>query len=100
MFNHYALIDPRSPEDYRYVGRTQHTLKRRLSMHLNTAKTHYPGSPVHQWIVDLLLLGIKPEIVNLSFGFEGDEEFLIKHFAREGHCLLNVVHNYNGKKGE
>jgi hypothetical protein len=89
MHSIYALIDPRTPEKFYYIGHTQ-TPKRRLSGHC----VDKVPSPKRDWIQGLLAQGVRPQvkiIEQFEIGFPlGRERYWIKFFMALGHPLTNV----------
>ena len=57
----YKLLDPTSLE-VRYVGKTEKTLKHRLSMHVTTSIKNKSKTHKEAWITGLYLTGIRPLI--------------------------------------
>lgn len=57
----YKLIDPISLE-VRYVGKTEKTLKHRLSMHVTTSIKNKNKTHKEAWITGLYSLGVRPLI--------------------------------------
>lgn len=57
----YKLIDPTSLE-VRYVGKTEKTLKHRLSMHITTSIKNKNKTHKEAWITGLSLTGLRPII--------------------------------------
>lgn len=92
----YALVDPRKPEAYRYIGCTKN-LQARLSGHIRTAEKAPWDSPRKAaWIMALDRAGIKPSIITLQ-EVRGSRPRAAKHerqwidFAlQQGHPLLNT----------
>ena len=57
----YKLIDPISLE-VRYIGKTEKTLKHRLSMHVTTSIKNKSKTHKEAWITSLYSLGLRPLI--------------------------------------
>lgn len=57
----YKLIDPTSLE-VRYVGKTEKTLKHRLSMHVTTSIKNKNKTHKEAWITGLSFIGLRPLI--------------------------------------
>lgn len=57
----YKLVDPTSLE-VRYVGKTEKTLKHRLSMHVTTSVKNKNKTHKEAWITGLYSLGLRPKI--------------------------------------
>lgn len=88
----YCLRDPRD-QAVRYVGKTAQTLSSRLRGHLNDAK-RTSKRRVCQWISELTILGLAPEIEVLEETGEGwpeREVHWIEHFLLAGADLTNVA---------
>ena len=61
MVKIYKLIDPTSLE-VRYVGKTEKTLKHRLSMHVTTSIKNKNKTHKEAWITGLSFIGLRPLI--------------------------------------
>ena len=86
----YALVDPRTGRT-RYVGKTTQRLEERISQHCS-CKAHLP---VAHWAMKLVSLGLKPIVVILQSGIEGDaweaaERLWIRYMWSLGAELLNL----------
>ena len=57
----YKLVDPTSLE-VRYVGKTEKTLKHRLSMHITTSIKNKNKTHKEAWITGLSFIGLRPLI--------------------------------------
>jgi len=94
----YALVDPRSPREYRYVGETKNGLRVRLNGHIQAsrrrARLRRRLSPVNEWIASLIEDGIRLGIVLLERcerkTWKARERRAISLYRNRGHRLLNV----------
>ena len=98
----YALAEESSPEDYRYIGRTNQSAHRRLGKHLSAAKTE--DNYVHRWIRKVQAEGRKVILVvledNLTFEESGLREIaLIAKCKKEGYRLTNISLGGDGSLG-
>lgn len=91
----YALVDPRAPKNFKYVGKTINT-KDRLKSHISRASKRL--TPKDEWLCQLQADGITPQIVILEevgFRYEcewGDREhFFITYYFNKGFKLLNTL---------
>lgn len=87
----HALVDPRKPEDYRYIGKTKKQIKKRISEHIadcnRGCKTYR-----NNWIRSLLNDGIRPVgiLLEITFSDGAKEEIAaIKFYKKQGHKLTN-----------
>ena len=66
----YTLSDPRTPDDIRYLGKTNQKLARRLDQHVSSTKraNNGNGSRNHNtnWITSLLKEGLRPVIIEID----------------------------------
>ncbi len=95
----YALVDPREPNKYRYVGKTENMVARMYS-HLVDSRKDWKKYHRANWIRKLLSVGIKPEFVVLeTVGQEWPERerHWISRLRSEGHDLTNSVDGGGGK---
>lgn len=99
----YALSLQSDPTNYRYIGRTSKSLRRRLSAHKSAAKK---GSKtyVYRWIRKSLAIGetilITPLEENLTYEESGFREiFYIKEFRELGYNLTNLTDGGDGALG-
>lgn len=85
----YGLIDPRT-HHLRYVGKTEYSLRKRLTQHVRRAK----NAGVREWIEGLAADGLRPEICEIetvpSTGWMAAEVFWIAFFRCAGAELFNV----------
>lgn len=84
----YALVDPRTGE-IRYIGKTEKRLANRLEEH-----TAWPvNSGMRQWLAELHLVGLKPQIEPITCcgeqWWQGKEAFWIRWARIHGAHLLN-----------
>jgi hypothetical protein len=97
----YALVDPRNPLAWRYIGRSfrpqcrrfQHTYQSRRMLRGVTAK--------ERWIRSLLSAGLLPSAIVLEDHIllrdaGAREQFWIRRALLEGHPLTNAV-RYSGR---
>lgn len=96
----YALVDPRMPDQVRYVGNTVQSLSARLTKHLAN-----PSSAVARWmdeiapvvpeIIELTVVDVDPDFVTEGGVAEGpvhDVEYAVMEALDAlGHNLLNHV---------
>ena len=99
----YVLVDPRKKNEYRYVGKTQAKLARRLSGHIYDAvKPANILKHTHRlhWLRKLISEGVKPEIILLEIvdsSKENDQEiYWIARLKKEGHKLTNSTKGGDG----
>ena len=101
----YALVEPgteHTPDPYvRYVGRTEGSLRRRLSEHIADAKASRMGNEaLCTWILGLLRWGRRPVVLSLKTATSHqaadlDEIYHIRLCADLFPDLLNEKHNPN-----
>ena len=95
----YALISPKTPEEYRYIGQTQQSLTKRLSGHLYDAerKNNY----VQCWIRKLIKQNIKPQIILIDNNgiWNESEKYYIQKYRKDGHKLTNLTDGGNAFSG-
>ena len=89
----YGLVDPRFPDDIRYVGKTAGPVQSRLLRHISASKEM--RNRKDKWIRDLLSQGIRPHAKVLEIvedDWESSERGWISK-AREsaGGDLLNIM---------
>lgn len=90
----YTLVDPREPNNIRYVGKAKN-LKNRLRWHIVEAKDENSFSYKNNWIRILLKDNIKPLIEEVDYvekeqwGFW--EQFYIELFEQWGFKLTNLA---------
>ena len=65
MLNVYALVDPRTGRK-KYVGQTKHKPEYRLRAHIGRSKNGIDKTPKADWIRELLLLGLEPNLQILT----------------------------------
>lgn len=97
----YALVDPRNPMEYRYVGKTKKVKLKRLYEHIACANR---GGKTYRdnWIRSLLREGVRPEQVLLEVTFTDGAVEEIGAIARcraEGHPLTNTTIGGEGCAG-
>lgn len=89
----YALVDPRTGS-VRYVGKTETSLRRRLSMHISHVRTGYLCGPCQKWIAELMNVGLRPQIIALEevdrTNWESAERKWINHYRSLDAQLLNI----------
>jgi hypothetical protein len=94
----YALVDPRTPERIRYVGKANDTTAR-MKAHVYLAKCK-ATNPRLCWIQALLNAGIIPEVRVLEAvtaeKWQSREQFWIAHFRAAGHRLTNTTDGGDG----
>ena len=69
----YALIDPIT-KSIKYIGKANN-YKRRYKTHISASKTK--NTPVYNWINDLRLLGLMPEIQLIKMVIKQNRKILI-----------------------
>lgn len=90
----YALVDPRSPEDYRYVGMTRQVGKRR-HQHVREAKESDAATHKLRWLRKLLAAGVEPELIVLESELVDKEAACTaeirwhRDLTEQGHKLTN-----------
>lgn len=100
--NIYTLHDPCG--ELRYVGKTIHTVEKRLRLHLSNARRFDPKqSYVGNWLRSLMARGFVPE-ARLLQTVSGDswaeaEKYWIFHFRTEGCRLVNLAEGGQGTPG-
>jgi group I intron endonuclease len=98
----YALIDPRKPEEYRYVGWASN-LRRRMIGHMSDART---GDKTYKanWIRKIVSEGYNPEMIVLEecpFDIWAEREiFWIAKAKEDGHPLTNITTGGEGSPGQ
>jgi hypothetical protein len=94
----YALVDPRAPEQIRYVGKANDTTAR-MKAHVYLAKCK-ATNPRLCWIQALLNAGIIPEVQVLEAviteKWQSREQFWIAYFRASGHRLTNTTDGGDG----
>lgn len=99
-FHVYALVDPATPSEVRYIGYTRQVLGRRLSRHLRSnGRTHKDN-----WIRSLLSAGRRPTITELASGATMSEALeLERHYIAlyraSGARLTNATEGGEGHLG-
>ena len=84
----YGLVDPQTPSEIRYVGRTTVPNGTRLGTHLQDALVRRAPRPVCRWIRQLVENGRSPDEIAIT-EFD-DEATAIRELGERGHRLLNV----------
>lgn len=104
--NIYGIVDPRNPQEYRYVGKTPYSIEERLTYHIwesnrkgkNKIKTYKCD-----WIRKLLKDNITPIIILIdivpSFQWKYWEKHYIKLYKNLGHRLTNATDGGDGGSG-
>jgi|SRR5579872_631720 len=100
MYSIYTLIDPREPEDIRYVGLTKRNIQRRLTEHCTPREINLHRNHRTNWIRELLKAGVKPliiEIANCATLEDANfcETLCIKQFQK----FCNLVNGTEGGDG-
>lgn len=96
----YALVDPRAPAIFRYVGKTTRSLGKRLSRHV--FESRHEGESTHKcrWVRSLVRDGVRPQIVLLetvdSSEWEAAER---RHIAKHRATLTNATDGGDGCVG-
>ena len=102
MTNIYILSDPRTPLNYRYVGITIKTLKRRLAVHISESKRGVNTYKCN-WIRSLLKEGIKPIITLKAIVEDSIREDIeikyIKSLRNNNYDLTNGTSGGDGMLG-
>jgi len=95
----YALSDPKTPRDFRYVGKTHMTIKRRIAVHLRNIITK-PDLYRSRW---LRSIGGKPRVTVLTVTdldhWEADERYWIARLGFLGYRLTNLTDGGEGVPG-
>jgi hypothetical protein len=92
----YALIDPREPSIWRYIGRSFRPDRRRFQhMHQSRCVPHSTTQKA-RWIRRLSSAGLPPSVLVLESGIplrdaRAREQFWIRRALQEGHPLTNAV---------
>src|SRR3569833_2024930 len=92
----YALVDPREPSVWRYIGRSFHPESRRLQ-HLHQSRRLRQGATrKERWIRELSSAGLLPSAVVLEGGISlrdarVREQLWIREALLQGHPLTNAV---------
>lgn len=88
----YKLVDPRSPDAVRYVGKTSRELHDRLYRHLREAALGLKAHRFH-WIRSLAKDGVTPSIIEIETVSDTDwperEKYWIARLSADGHNLTN-----------
>src|SRR5262249_38250413 len=88
----YALVDPRSPQDWRYIGQA-YDARTRLREHRMEAVTRRKvQTPKVQWLRLLLSEAVEPQLVILESNVSPSraverESYWINRAAAEGHKI-------------
>ncbi len=94
--NIYALVDPRAPTIWRYIGRSFHPLSRR-GRHVGDCRHLKAGCTAKEkWIAGLLSEGFQPCVILLETGISASqanarENAWIEHALRKRDPLTNAV---------
>jgi hypothetical protein len=92
----YALIDPRDPEVWRYIGRSFHPRSRRVQ-HARRGTRAVRGATYKElWIAQLLSKNIQPSVIiledcNSLSDAVAREKIWIRRALADGHPLTNSV---------
>lgn len=97
----YALVDPRKPGEYRYVGWTLN-MRKRLNTHIAQAiRDNHPHRSA--WIRSLLAESVRPGIIELDQCPEelwpDREIYWIAKSRADGHSLTNHTDGGEGRLG-
>lgn len=87
----YALVDPRTPTEYRYIGVTKKKGIKRLHEHIADANRGVKSYRC-AWIRSITSQGVRPEMVLLEVTFTNgvsEEVQAIAKYKAEGHPLTN-----------
>jgi hypothetical protein len=92
----YALVDPREPAVWRYIGRSFRPQCRRFQHMHQTKRVRRGATAKERWIRNLFSAGLLPSAVVLEGGMSlcdarVREHFWIRQALREGHPLTNAV---------
>jgi hypothetical protein len=92
----YALVDPRQPEVWRYVGRSFQPRSRRVQHARRPSRAARGATHKELWIAQLLSEHIRPSVIVLEdceslFDAIVREKVWIRHALSEGHPLTNSV---------
>src|SRR5437879_4721672 len=95
----YALVDPRAPDIWRYVGRSFQPAPRRAQHVADTRKPIGYRTVKEAWIARLLAEGVEPILILLEPGIpsrqaEAREDAWIERGFALGHPLTNSVRPY------
>lgn len=92
----YVLVDPRTPDDVRYVGKTVSPLRQRLASHIYNREP----SRVVRWIAKLARQGVRPVIREIERGTDPDwqsrEQYWIRWHRERGFRLCNLTDGGDG----
>lgn len=90
----YALSDPRTPEDYRYVGQTGGKPRLRLLKHISCAR-YQNKTKTNAWVRELLELGLEPKMTIIEQVPDEQlaeaEKYWIALYRGLGYDLLNMT---------
>jgi hypothetical protein len=92
----YALVDPREPSVWRYIGRSFRPECRRFEHMHQSRLMRRSATGKERWIRNLSSVGLLPSVVVLEAGIplrdaRGREQHWIHRALREGHPLTNAV---------
>lgn len=108
----YTLSDPRTPDNIRYLGKTNQKLARRLDQHISATKraNDGKGSKNHNinWISSLLKEGLKPVMIEID-SYECDknskdwiifEKYWISQLRTWGFNITNLTDGGDGNQNQ
>lgn len=92
----YALVDPREPSVWRYIGRTFRPEDRRFQHMHQSMRAQRGATGKERWIRNLASAGLRPSAVILDSGISAREarareQLWVRRALREGHPLTNGV---------
>ena len=95
----YALVDPREPSVWRYIGRSFRPEGRRFQHMRQSMRVRRGATEKERWIKNLLQAGLLPSAVTLEGGIplrdaRAREQLWIRRALRECHPLTNAVRYY------
>jgi len=95
----YALSDPKTPSDYRYVGKTEKSMAHRLGRHRYRSIKH-PHTHIARW---LRSIDLKPKVTVITVTdldhWEADERYWIAQLRFLGYRLTNATDGGEGLSG-
>lgn len=100
----YTLIDPREPDEVRYVGMTSQTCEERLAQHIGSGRTA-SGRQTHvrSWIKSLARDGVVPRMHVIEISpvakWQELEKYWIADYRSKGHRLTNATAGGDGMVG-
>jgi hypothetical protein len=101
--NIYALVDPRKPSVWRYIGRSFDAGSRRFEHMYQSGLERRGATGKERWISDLSAARLLPTLVVLEDGISlrdarMREQLWIRQALRDGHPLTNAVRYFRGDR--